>query len=402
MKKSFFSKLKKTHALLPVIFVSLLLFCILKYPQDTYHAALSGLEIFLKSVFPALLPFFIVSDLMIDLGIIDFAAELLNPLMRPLFRCSGKSSFIWIMSAASGYPSGARMVGSLIRENKLDVDEGQRILSFCSTSGPLFMVGAVAVGMLGTVEGGRVILISHYLAAIVLGIIFRFYRSNRLSRRTDKVSLRKALDVFRKAVSKQKKPFGELMGKAVNNSVSVLLVVGGYIMLFSVVIKLMLNTGLIGHISSFASTILKGIDVDPVLLSGILGGMLEITTGSKIISQAAVSMQLKIVAVSFIIGWSGMSINAQAAALLAGSGIKIGLYMLTKLLHGLLAALISYPMTLWLYPEAAQAFNPVVPALPGWRASLVYSLYMSLLSLMIVFGLSASVYAIYRIRSKAV
>ncbi len=393
--------LKRAYALLPVLLVSFLLFCILLYPQDAYHAALSGLEIFLKSVFPALLPFFIVSDLMIDLGIIDFVSVLLNPLMRPLFRCSGKSSFIWIMSAASGYPSGARMVGSLIRENKLDVDEGQRILAFCSTSGPLFMVGAVAIGMLGTVEGGRVILVSHYLAAIALGIMFRFYRSKHVPKGTDKFSMREAFDAFRKARSKQKKPFGELMGKAVNSSVSVLLIVGGYIMLFSVIIRLMLNTGLISHISKLISVILKGVNVDQVLLSGIIGGMFEITTGSKIISQASVSMQQKIITVSFIIGWSGMSINAQAAAMLAGSGIRTGLYMMTKLLHGLLAALISYPMTLLLYPEAAQVFSPAVPSLPGWRISLRHSLYLTMLSLGIVFTLSAAVYVMNKIRSKA-
>lgn len=393
--------LKKTNALLPVLFISLLLFCILMYPQDAYHAALSGLEIFLNSVFPALLPFFIVSDLMIDLGIIDFVSVLLNPLMYPLFRCPGKSSFIWIMSAASGYPSGARLVGSLIRENKLNVDEGQRILVFCSTSGPLFMVGAVAIGMMGSVEGGKVILISHYTAAIVLGLIFRFYNSKNVPKGTQ-VSLRKALDACRKASSKQKKPFGELMGKAVNNSVGVLLVVGGYIMLFSVVIKLLLNTGLIYYISMLLSAILKGINIDSVLLSGVLGGMFEITTGSKIISQSAVSMQQKIVAVSFIIGWSGMSINAQAASLLAGSGIRTGLYMVTKLLHGLLAALISYPMTLWLYPEAAQVFNPTVPSLPGWESSLLNSLYMCGLCLGVIFALSALVYAVNKTRRKAV
>lgn len=101
---------------------------------------------------------------MVGLGIIDFLSVILSPLMRPLFRCSGQASFVWIVSVSSGYPAGARLVSMLRQNRKIDVIEAQRILSFCSTSGPLFILGAVAVGMLGSLEGGTVILVSHYLA----------------------------------------------------------------------------------------------------------------------------------------------------------------------------------------------------------------------------------------------
>jgi len=47
--------------------------------------------------------------------------------------------------------------------------------SFCSTSGPLFMIGAVAVGMFKNPLLGPLIALSHYLGALTVGLIFRFY-----------------------------------------------------------------------------------------------------------------------------------------------------------------------------------------------------------------------------------
>src|SRR5690606_150939 len=113
---------------------------ILLFPQRSLNAALDGLSVWLDIVLPALLPFFIVSEIMIGLGLVDFVSVLLNPIMKPLFKCPGSSSFIWVMSITSGYPMGAKLVSSFYQAGKITKEEAQRILSFCSTSGPLFMI----------------------------------------------------------------------------------------------------------------------------------------------------------------------------------------------------------------------------------------------------------------------
>ena len=65
-------------------------------------------------------------------------------------RALGPGAFPFIMSVLSGYPMGAKVVGDLKRSGEITLREAKRLMSFCSTSGPAFMAGAVGAGMLGS------------------------------------------------------------------------------------------------------------------------------------------------------------------------------------------------------------------------------------------------------------
>ncbi len=373
----------------PGLIAFVLLIAIFLNPKESFQAALSGLNIFLQSVFPALLPFFITSEIMIGLGMVDFISVLLTPVMRPVFRCPGNSSFVWVMSITSGYPSGARLTAELYNQKKISTYEAQRILSFCSTSGPIFMIGAVGIGMMGSAEGGRIILISHFIAAILIGLLFRFYKSrgytkhnenlrpkmkNRthqgLAEREDRrnSSFQQGLDALTTAREKDGRPFGQLMGDAVRNSVNTLLVVGGFIILFSVLIALLIQW------------------IDHPWIKVFVGGLFEVTTGCKLISDSILSMQSKIAVASFFVGWSGFSILAQSASLLSGTGVKMSVFMFGKLLHGLLSAVLSIPIGRLLYPEALEASVPPPSiTLPVWKDVLQGSIRLMFLALLIIF-----------------
>lgn len=106
-------------------------------------------------------------------------------------------------------------------------------------------------------------------------------------------------------------------------------------------------------------------------------------------------------AVSFIIGWSGFSINAQTAALLSGSGVKIGLYMLIKLLHGSLAAIISYFASSIFFPESVKVFKTIDPVKTKWTSSLVASFYVLGLGLAFLILISLVSFIVYKAREKA-
>lgn len=387
----------KWKTAVPGLITFVLLITILIYPMESYQSALSGLKIFLQSVFPALLPFFIVSEIMTGLGVVDFLSVLLNPIMRPLFRCPGSSSFIWVMSMTSGYPTGARLTAMFRKQKRITAYEAQRILSFCSTSGPLFMMGAVAIGMMGSREGGIIILISHYLAAFLLGLCFRSYhrqddRPQRFGKprnkhhfsetSEDRMGMRHALSALDDARRKDGRPIGQLMGDAVRNSVNVLLVVGGFIILFSVVINLLMHLQIVDWMASLTAIPMKLFSIEPPLIRAITGGLFEVTTGSKLVSETAITMQAKIAGVSFLIGWSGLSIHAQSASLLSGTGVNIGVYMVGKFLHGLLAAVLSLPLTAFLYPEALEAsvpnFSPTT--FSGWKEVFLQSTGLAIIA----------------------
>ena len=107
------------------------------YPEECYRAAVDGVDTWVNVVLPALLPFFIGAELLIGLGVIDFIGTMLEPVMRPLFKTPGNSAFVFVMSIASGYPVGVKLTCSLREKGMCTWAEGQRMLTFCSTSGPL-------------------------------------------------------------------------------------------------------------------------------------------------------------------------------------------------------------------------------------------------------------------------
>lgn len=102
-----FIQLKKQ--LLPAIFV-LFTIGLIVFSKDNLTAAKNGLSLWVSSVVPALLPFFIACELLSHTDIIDFLGKKLNKIMRPIFNVPGEGAFPLIMGIISGYPVGAKIV----------------------------------------------------------------------------------------------------------------------------------------------------------------------------------------------------------------------------------------------------------------------------------------------------
>ena len=72
-----------------------------------------GLALWADSVLPALLPFFIATELLSYTNVIPFLGRILNKFMRPVFNVPGEGAFPFIMGIISGYPVGAKIVLNL-------------------------------------------------------------------------------------------------------------------------------------------------------------------------------------------------------------------------------------------------------------------------------------------------
>ncbi|ABR48916.1 Sporulation integral membrane protein YlbJ [Alkaliphilus metalliredigens QYMF] len=315
------------------------------YPEESVAAAYNGLMTWFTIVLPSLLPFFIGSHLLIGLGVVKFMGVVLEPIMRPIFNVPGVGSFAFAMSITSGYPVGAKVVTNLRQDKLLTQVEAQRLASFCSTSGPLFMIGAVSVGMFHSSEVGVLLSIAHYLAAISVGVLFRFYK------RTFTPAPLRTQDpnLFKRAVqqleeSRKNNPsFGLLMGNAVKESFNTMLVVGGFIILFSVVINIVEIIGLVQLLAQGLFYLLKPLQMNMQAIKGLITGLFEITIGSKLIAESqSVPLVTKIAATSFVIAWSGFSIHAQVISIISSTDIRPTIYMASKLLHGLFSFVFIY------------------------------------------------------------
>ncbi len=151
------------------------------FPKESLDASIRGMQMWWDVVFPSLLPFFIVSELLIGFGVVTFIGALLEPLMRPLFRVPGVGGFVWAMGLASGNPAGAKITARLRQEQKLSRIEAERLVSFTNSSNPLFIFGAIAVGFFHNAALGIVLALAHYLGNICCRSFHAFSRTQRRS-----------------------------------------------------------------------------------------------------------------------------------------------------------------------------------------------------------------------------
>ena len=144
-------------------------------PDLCIPAARRGLLLWAGTVLPALLPFFFLTSLLSSAGIAESLSRGADRPMNVLFRQSGVSFVVFLTSILSGYPVGAKMTAELCKKGILSRSEGTRTACLCSTSGPLFVIGSVGTALFGDKRIGVAIYLSHLLAALGCGFVFRFY-----------------------------------------------------------------------------------------------------------------------------------------------------------------------------------------------------------------------------------
>lgn len=332
------------------------------YPQEALHAALKGMQIFFDIVFPSLLPFFILSEIMLGLGVVHFIGVLFEPLMRPLFNVPGHGAFALSMGLAAGYPMDAVITAKFRRQGMCSRVEGERMLAFTNTADPLFIFGAVAVGMFGMQWLGAKLAVAHYLGALAVGLIFRFYGAREPGTKAE-VRERKGTILGRAvaALLEQRRtdarPLGQLLGDAVTDSVKTLLMICGFIMLFSTFVRMIEVIHLDQLIAAPLGALFSLFGILPSLIPAAVAGVLEIDLGTVAASRAAAPLVQQALIASAIIAWSGLSVHGQVASVLTGTDIRMGPYVVARILHALSAAIFTVPVL----RGALAAGQPSVP-----------------------------------------
>jgi sporulation integral membrane protein YlbJ len=322
---------------------------LITFPKESFEASIRGLNMWWEIVFPSLLPFFIVSEMLIGFGVVKFIGVLLEPLMRPLFRVPGVGGFVWAMGMASGFPAGAKLTARLRQEGQLTQIEAERLVSFTNSSNPLFIFGAVAVGFFHNPHLGVILALAHYLGNICVGIIMRFYGNETPDKGKEKQGqflVRTAFSALHQTRIKDKRPIGKLLGDAVNSSIQTLLMVGGFIILFSVINKLLFLLHITGALAKGIDFIFSTLSFPDMLSLPFISGLFEITLGSDLTSgvQEATLLQQAIIT-SFILAFSGFSVQAQVASILAQTDIRFKPFFFARILQGIFASI--FALLLW-------------------------------------------------------
>ena len=301
------------------------LICILVSPQRYMTATLDGLKLFLYNVFPSLFPFFILTRILTNLGVGETISKVIRKPISKLFGTSAIGGYIFALSILSGYPVGAKMVSEYVKNGKITLEEAKKIISFTSTSGPLFIIGTVGAQMIGDVMAGYVILASHVMGAFLNGLLYRgdgFHLSE--------------LDV--------ETYDDNVFSDALSSSITSIFQVGGSIVFLNVLIVALQDLKVIYVIGSLISTFIG----NRFQAECIAIGSVEITRGIKLFCALENKKDI-IVPVATIISFGGVSVMAQSMTFLRSVGIKSSYYLLTKTSQAILTYALATLMVLALY-----------------------------------------------------
>ncbi|MCT4508195.1 MAG: sporulation integral membrane protein YlbJ [Tepidibacter sp.] len=334
---------KLLSSILPGIIVLFFIMSIVIFPKESIESAIVGMNICINILIPSLLPFLIGANLLINLKVMDILGVFLEKPSRILFNVPGKSSLIFAISILSGYPIGSKLTSNLRQNNQISKVEAQRLASFCSTSGPLFIVGSVGIGMFNNSKIGYFILLCHYIGALSIGILFRFYNtSSDIKSYNSNTSI---LTRLKKIIfyEDEEKGFYSIFGDSVRNGINTILVVCGFVIVFSVLFKILTVLKFIDLISSILFVFFHPFNISIEVIQAFISGLFEITIGCNNVSLlSGTSLIFKISICTFIISFSGISILAQCCNFLSHTDINIPLYIFGKLLHGVNSFLLCY------------------------------------------------------------
>lgn len=309
-------------------------------PRETVQAATSGFQLWVEILVPALLPFFIVADLLVSLHFVGLIGALLEPIMRPVFRLPGCSALVIAMGYTSGFPMGAILSRRLWEEKLITAQETERLVAFTNNSSPLFIIGAIGVGMFASPQLGYLLAISHYVANLLVGFIW-----GRCSTSTSITKTASPSQAFRnlwQQLSNDEKSVGNLLASAVSVSVNNLLAIAGFVVLFSVMTRMLIYWGVMDYIAIFLSWLLGSMNFSYPVCFGMSMGLFEITLGSRTITAANDPLLIKLLAVSIIMGFSGFSIIAQVMSIVAGLPVRLSFYLLSRFLQLTFSAIITW------------------------------------------------------------
>ena len=301
--------MKHIRKLIPIIILLLFLISMIIYSDIVIKSVLESIDICINNLFPSMMPFLILSSILCNYGFVELISKILKPIMIHIFHINSNCAYVLVLSLLSGSPSNAKYTKELLDSKKISIKDANKILLFSHFVNPIFIIGTVGTIFLDNKVYGFLILISHYLANIIIGIMLR-----------DK-TIPSNNNISNNFFNIKSKGFITTLKSSIKDTIDTLFIV------FGTITCILVFTSLINEYFSF---------------NPILNGILEITSGLKYTSISSLNTITKIVISTFFISFGGFSIHAQVMSIIDNKKIRYIPYLEARLLQGLISSIIVY------------------------------------------------------------
>lgn len=289
-----------------------LLLYMLLFPKKVLADSLAGLDLWFHTVLPSLLPFMILSNVLIGANVVSQLMRPFSGFFRYVLGLSPEGGYAWLLGLFCGFPMGARLTGDMYRQHRISREEAGYLLTFANQSSPMFLSTYVVLHGLGDSTMTLPVFVIFYASAFLTSLVFRI-RSRRFGLPPSKP---------KKEVPEQTS-YGNLLDTSIMNGFEIITRLGGYIILFSILAGIVLQLPAPLHTAA-----------------PFLSGLTEITTGIHTISGTTLPLQVKFTAIVCCTAFGGFSTVAQTSCMLNGTGLSIFTYLKGKLVNAAVAGLL--------------------------------------------------------------
>lgn len=310
------------------VIIFLIIIIIICNPTKYTSGTISGLKLFVFNVLPGLFPFMLLTKLITEIGLVFNVSQKLDKFSYKIFGTPGVSIYAFIMSIVSGYPIGAKIIGDLYQKELITEQDAKKMSIFCTTSGPIFIIGTVGTIMFQNFKFGLILYASHILSSVLIGIIYNLFTKNKSSKNTQH---HQVIYITKKS---------NILSECINQTLNSLFVVGAYITIFYLIGELFNSINLFTFLTELLNPILSKLGFSRTHAEGLLYGILEVTRGAKTLSSTPNISSVALT--SGILSFSGLSIIFQSMAFLKDTKIKAHNFIFSKCVHSIFSIILCY------------------------------------------------------------
>jgi sporulation integral membrane protein YlbJ len=272
-----------------------------------------------------MLPFFFFTSILTMLGLGSTVCKIFKKPMSLLYNTPPVSGYIFFIGLISGYPVGAKLTSDMYQKGVITEKEAVTISSFCSTASPIFVVSSVGAGLFKDVKLGYIILFAQIIGAILNGLIYRGKKTDNLP----------------KTLYTESKNYDNLLREAIYSAIISVLIVGGFVSIFSMLIIILKDIYIIDFISLLFSYPLKLFKINPEISYPLAISFIEMTQGCKAISLIDINKRLLVAFTAFMVSFGGLSVTLQNLTYMSNYHLKPSKYFLMKFTQALIAFFVA-------------------------------------------------------------
>lgn len=293
-----------------ILFITLLLGYMLLFPAESLNASVQGINLWFRTLLPALLPFIILSGLLIHTNFIPFLFGIFPSFWRTTLGLSPYGAYAFVLGIFCGYPMGAKLTADLLRENCITKNEADYLLTISNNASPMFLMAYILNQLLHT---QRMVILSFaliYVSDFLCCLIFRAVYHRFALPCSGSHSIKKEVSQV---------PLPELLDTSIMNGFESITRLGGYVLLFNLLAAM----------------------IEKILPSGsgigsLIAAVAELSSGAAKIAQLPWDFSLRYSIILAATAFGGFSCVLQTHSMIRKTGLSIRMYLAAKVLNGAL------------------------------------------------------------------